>query len=1480
MTSSYCGTDNLEQTMFLGCSIIDFTCTLGLNEQPTEVTVRLVRDTCPSPAGHYKVYYDITQPSSIRQQWTAADPGLFSFGVNQDEAPRLGAPVYFRVANFEFMGLLQSWTKNNVQTDQDLFEVKLTSPTEILGGCQVVLSEYAGPIKGFNIFNVYGFAEYFNADTYAPNITALGNAAINGPVMGTYAGVFGGSNSNSSGMTWNKIKEALTILTSSLIPVNLLGYSDFSPTGRITYYGGQSDSKFGLIPRDSINLNLDSAFGVSSDIATYYIDVSEIPNVPDDYRISGPNLSILNIISQVCNDFALDYYVEFLPVADGNSLKKYIKIRTISRNAQPDLNIVTQFVSATSEVIDSSFGRELRNESTTTFLVGGAKENLIEINAGTDAFQNDPEEDWLQDNFGNESNVRESIMPYFGIDSFGNAYVLHSGSTPLQDYITLDLASKHIWKVLGALLPNQINVSIGEMRAAEHSYDDWTKYSEWLNTEFNQYILDAGFQIHGVFAGNTAYKNNRILARDLQALSTKELFDQFSLELRAYRQIIADIYTQAKSTMMVRVPWVASRYQIDSTTVANTLADLQVQSTDVPSEGGWSEDDIICYLANPSAYIDRLRLEDGRIKSFAFFDLPTAGLSGPGLGSSSTNQFDTEDSFAIDRVAVAGLPDPGNLLYYAFQQDDQLVYLDRANLKSPRVVIRFSNPLDFGNDSNPFFAKGGWNFVNNAALFALLKRQGHGGPEAETLISIVGENIYIPNTVAIALKSNNFVYGPWKPDNIIESGPPGQIKFEKDDDLVPWQYGSMANLGNIAQQRANASVSVMTQGEVGNITVPGWPNIPIGAELASLGGLTSRFFEQDQHLLENRSSAFTTATLRDPNNANISFTLPNYGFGSWNGSFGPTITSINVDVSTASNISTTYSFRTYSPKFGVMSKLNADRLQRQYTGDKKRGARERFFHELKKVQKLYGKGLRRLTQTGDQRAQKGTPHSLLVGHLVPWDSNVVTGDNTGDGVYRRSIVSTKSLLDIQNNLYTSSGSGSYMNGYDSVAIMSFDGLIRPVSMSGAGGLPRYVANTGQASANTAGAIPPFGTGGGDYNSLYNYNINLRYLNPLSNPTGFAFSEIQSLQSGSGGHDIDILARGNLSGLTGVDRSMILPTDSGGFYSHNRADYNDDYRFLALRGPLVLQGWGYDTNGKPIPNAADSETNIINSGQFATSGLQDRFLPNFLRKPQTWPVAPVDLRFDRQRNVWTSAPPYEFIVATLTQNISPSGSGTAFFTLNDGYDASGVAINSGVISVNDKVGSTYRSGDKVIAYYDNRLNKYNIIESKSSGTTSSGTSNPVLIVLIDTNISGATENISCSTGSSLDFYSYTRTSVDLKYFVPVLTGHPCFYSGQPTSRMTLATGLSGVSVPDISGTGTHIIYTGIYVTQSIFYDDGKSFILGEYTRSDYPTYPENSSFPPTGYSTGYFNKKYRGIAIDNTLITSMCKQLPAPRLTGS
>ena len=136
-----------EQTLFLGCSVKSFTCTVGWNEQQTNLTVELVEDPCPGN----KIYHDNPGHTGT---WTAADPGFEKY------RPTVGAPVYFRVQDFEFAGIVQSWSKSDSTSGLNQYSVNISDPRFILQNTQLILNENNGSVGGlYNVINVFGYLE-------------------------------------------------------------------------------------------------------------------------------------------------------------------------------------------------------------------------------------------------------------------------------------------------------------------------------------------------------------------------------------------------------------------------------------------------------------------------------------------------------------------------------------------------------------------------------------------------------------------------------------------------------------------------------------------------------------------------------------------------------------------------------------------------------------------------------------------------------------------------------------------------------------------------------------------------------------------------------------------------------------------------------------------------------------------------------------------------------------------------------------------------------------------------------------------------------------------------------------------------------------------------------------------------------------------------------------------------------------------------
>jgi hypothetical protein len=192
-------------------------------------------------------------------------------------------------------------------------------------------------------------------------------------------------------------------------------------------------------------------------------------------------------------------------------------------------------------------------------------------------------------------------------------------------------------------------------------------------------------------------------------------------------------------------------------------------------------------------------------------------------------------------------------------------------------------------------------------------------------------------------------------------------------------------------------------------------------------------------------------------------------------------------------------------------------------------------------------------------------------------------------------------------------------------------------------------------------------------------INTHTLNPILLSLG-EFSCYQNRQSGDlTAHSIDVVGYGK--GIPQGDNSL-KPAYSNN-PSKNFLDYDLNYkeycasnkisagvipdnnmRFFGLRGPLMVHGWGYDLEGYPVPNSSgelliqnnsfvygttegSSSTGLIYKnqtqkpdGKWTKPYKENTFYKGWGQLPGTWPVGPIDLRWDDKAAVWTVGANYK------------------------------------------------------------------------------------------------------------------------------------------------------------------------------------------------------------------------------------------------
>src|SRR3990167_1809663 len=114
---------------------------------------------------------------------------------------------------------------------------------------------------------------------------------------------------------------------------------------------------------------------------------------------------------------------------------------------------------------------------------------------------------------------------------------------------------------------------------------------------------------------------------------------------------------------------------------------------------------------------------------------------------------------------------------------------------------------------------------------------------------------------------------------------------------------------------------------------------------------------------------------------------------------------------------------------------------------------------------------------------------------------------------------------------------------------------------------------------------------------------------------------------------DIQSNDNSDGLIGI----ISDTTQVGDIDHYRDHSN--MRSFGLRLPIFGVGWGYTTQNLPIPRDESNETKF----KGGVAGLDNGYQVD----PKDYVAAPVDLRYDEDRHVWTTST--KEVYAKITSN---------------------------------------------------------------------------------------------------------------------------------------------------------------------------------------------------------------------------------------
>ena len=1193
--------EEVEQTLFFGASIMDFSVTLGYGEQSSSLTVRLVEDECEgTPRTYYQGHDRLTLGNqSTLEEVSTTKPDKFL-------PPKVGSAVYFRMANYEFCGIFQSFTKSRGTGGKPVYTVTLLDPRELLAGVNLIIAdEYTDAALTPNIINVFAIMEQYGI-----------------PCPSTEGGAFGGAGSIEEGMPWNNIYKGLMISQS--------GLSAFS----------------GITPKRPRMGNCE-----------YHLDLTNLPVPPDDYRVSGTNVSVLDAVSQLCEDAGFEFFIDLIPAVVEHELGYFytvliLKVRCVDRTTQPNLDAIENFIDDPDNlVMESSNGREFRNDVTSAMVIGGKKTDMYECECP---------------GFTAGCSIT-GIQPYWGVDD--NENLITGCRQPNNGEYFITVSTTNLNSTLEKNLPfTTYTLTESEMKAALMGEKAWTG---WITA--NQHPISTlffGNKPLQVWAFDSLRKvlqkvknNNGNLGGEAPNIKPQH-FVQVNNALRNYvsKSFASNPGEQAMEDLKRVFSWVqgfARKYGKEWIVPLEGICNIVDRTSGTPrvaahpTDKGWTDDTTILNLGSPLAKtIFGGDDTDGRLTAFVRYNLYSGGSFGGAFSGSSVSAGRRLD---FSKLTKGEYYSNNQAIWIKASNTSEIAYLQNQRKLGPHAILKVSAPLT---------VKPSEQGVNEA--YAALSRVieiVQGGNQAaarratEQLRKGIGSNwanigmsdeAMIPVAATIPMQYEGATYGPWETSGAAD----GKTRVQVDDSLVPWNYAGHVLLNQAGQSLADQQVTNMQQGEMGSIKVPGLPNkIKIGWELNQI--------KSDFALVENR----TVSSISIAGGGQLTGISEYYYINepTMNNSYGPNLTGIQITIGPA-GVTSTYNFRTYTPKFARFAKLNAERLKKMARA-RIASAKEQRKLNLKALQ-LQGKGFRGAPGMGGFTGggggglgQGGGVGDVPAGGQHQQGQRVGKEQTAAAGGSVAMAAKATEMKTADGNTGISVDMAFLPGGelqtiidedYGQKAIAGIESLLYPVSLGGDANLPPLAFSSLGAGAGSVVSKPngPYNAAASKTDQLHDgsYYIDGEHAQPWQNPGGFSFSKLQEDNLGKSRNDIDEGHGNDLVARGGQPPDSSLFSEVAEHHGQSEA-YSNDYRFLALKGPVMIHGWGYDLQGKPIPNAADTAGGAA-AGSFTTTALEDKFLPGFLRNSHTWPTAPLDLRFDRERGVWTTPQPPRFAQVIL------------------------------------------------------------------------------------------------------------------------------------------------------------------------------------------------------------------------------------------
>jgi hypothetical protein len=315
----------------------------------------------------------------------------------------IGKACYFEYGALKYGGILSSWSLDE-STGGKLFNARLDDPKQILDGCQVVL----------NHFQIEGNLDQVILRQEMPNFLNVYDYWETAPYGG-----FGGASVNEAGMPYFLVKSGIRGILENYGPLKFRGVD-------------------------------------------YYIDFEGLPTPPEFYRIGGDSLTLLELVSILCQDSGADF---FCNLENRNGLN-YITFKSVYRTKQPPLGQIKVYVDYKRNLPDiaktvssNSRGIELRNDVVSMILVGGNREDIHFVD-----------------------NSQDYVRPFWGYSTEGYAYT----SLDYENLTPVTINCSEISNLVDGA--TTYTTKIIELKAALYNFDTWAIAVERFNPAAAEYL--------------------------------------------------------------------------------------------------------------------------------------------------------------------------------------------------------------------------------------------------------------------------------------------------------------------------------------------------------------------------------------------------------------------------------------------------------------------------------------------------------------------------------------------------------------------------------------------------------------------------------------------------------------------------------------------------------------------------------------------------------------------------------------------------------------------------------------------------------------------------------------------------------------------------------------------------------------------------------------------------------------------------------